>query len=80
MTTLLDIDPDILEAAEALAKQSHSTPGQVLSDLARKGMAKSAGELNSSGAFRNGFEILPAHNRVITQELIEKFRADSETR
>jgi hypothetical protein len=78
MTTLLDIDPDILAAAEALAKQSHSTPGQVLSDLARKGMAQSAGEMNLSVAFRNGFEILPAQNRVITPDLIEKLMAESE--
>ncbi len=39
MRTTLDIDDDILQAAKELAKAEKKTAGEVLSALARKGLA-----------------------------------------
>ena len=38
MRTTLDIDDDILQAAKELARAEKKTAGQVLSELARKGL------------------------------------------
>jgi hypothetical protein len=41
MRTTLDIDDDILQAAKELARAEKKTAGQVLSELARKGLTQS---------------------------------------
>lgn len=38
MRTTLSIDDDVLEAARAIAEQTRRSLGQVVSDLARKGL------------------------------------------
>ena len=38
MRTTLTIDDDVLDAARALAEQSHRSLGKVISDLARRGL------------------------------------------
>ena len=38
MRTTLDIDEDVLEAAEELAERQDKTPGQVISELVRRGV------------------------------------------
>jgi len=38
MCTTLDIDEDVLEAAEELAERQDKTPGQVISELVRRGV------------------------------------------
>jgi hypothetical protein len=38
MRTTLDIDEDVLEAAEELAERQNKTPGQVMSELVRRGV------------------------------------------
>ena len=38
MRTTLDIDEDVLEAAEELAERQNKTPGQVISELVRRGV------------------------------------------
>jgi hypothetical protein len=40
MRTTLDIDDDVLQAAKELARRERKTAGRVLSELARRGMAK----------------------------------------
>ena len=40
MRTTLDIDDDILQAAKELARAEKKTAGQVLSELARKGLTQ----------------------------------------
>lgn len=52
MHKTLDIDDDVLSAAENLAAARGSTLGKVLSDLAR-------GSLRSEVAIRNGVPLLP---------------------
>ncbi len=42
MRTTLDIDHDILQAAKELARAEKKTAGQVLSELARKGLTQPA--------------------------------------
>lgn len=55
MRTTLDIDDDVLQAAKEIAASRRLTAGQVLSDLARKGL-----EPRSERArVRNGVPVLP---------------------
>jgi hypothetical protein len=42
MRTTLDIDDDILQAVKELARVERKTAGQVLSELARKGLTQAA--------------------------------------
>jgi len=69
MRTTLDIDDDILAAVKELATARNSTAGQVISDLARTALTSGA---RDAPTVRNGFELLPARNAVVTPELIER--------
>ena len=53
MRTTLDIDEDVLNAAKELAAARKTTTGQVLSELARKGLQPSG-----STRVRNGVPLL----------------------
>ncbi|AIE84566.1 hypothetical protein [Fimbriimonas ginsengisoli] len=77
MRTTLDIAEDVLLAAKALGRLEHKTAGQVLSELARKGLAASKGgaEMSSEQEFL-GFRPLPMRGVVVTSELIERLRED----
>ena len=48
MRTTLDIDDDILQAAKELARAEKKTAGQVLSELARKGLTQPRGGAGSA--------------------------------
>lgn len=78
MRTTLDIDRDVLEAAKEISSRTRRTAGQVLSDLARKALSTAAPASRGKAAAVNGFEILPAADRVITAELIQKLMEDAE--
>jgi len=54
MRTTLDLDDDILQAAKELASAMGSTAGKVLSDLARRGLARD----RESDQVRNGVPLL----------------------
>jgi hypothetical protein len=69
MRTTLDIDDDILSAAKELAAARNTTAGQVISYLARTALT---GASREAPVIRNGFELLPARNAVVTPELIER--------
>ena len=47
--TTLDLDEDIVSAAKQLASQRGMTTGQVISDLARKGLAPKGGPRMRNG-------------------------------
>ena len=65
--TTLDIDDDVLQAAKELAQARRKTAGQVLSDLARKGL-EPAREVR----VRNGVPLLPREpGRIVTVEMVE---------
>lgn len=55
MRTTLDIDLDVLQAAKELAELHGRTTGQVLSELARKGLEAPAAKERT----RNGVPLLP---------------------
>jgi hypothetical protein len=78
MRTTLDIDLDVLEAAKEISARTRKTAGQVLSDLARKALSTSGTSPNTPNSSINGFEIIPAEDRVITPDLIQKLQEESE--
>ena len=78
MRTTLDIDRDVLEAAKEISRRTKSTAGKVLSELARKALT-SADAAHGKALVRNGFEVLPAGDRVVTAELVQKLVEESES-
>jgi hypothetical protein len=68
MRTTVDIDDDVLQAAKEIAEMRRKTAGQVLSDLARKGLERD----QKTPRIRNGFPLLPHEpGRIVTVEMIE---------
>ena len=79
MRTTLDIENDVLFAAKDLAKRQRKTAGQVISELARKGLASGSGAPSTrepKAAY--GFRPFPKEGRVVSNELINKLREDGE--
>jgi hypothetical protein len=76
MRTTLAIDDDILAAAKHLAERDHKTLGEVISALARQGLARGA---RSPKAQRNGIPLLPARRGAtpVTLELVNRLRDES---
>lgn len=67
MRTTLDIDDDVLQAAKEIAALRGRTAGQVLSDLARKGLAP-----KRTMKIRNGVPLLPHRSgRIVTTQMVE---------
>jgi hypothetical protein len=74
--TTLDIADDVLSAAKELARRENKTAGQVLSELARRGLAAAV----SSGeepAEILGFRPFPSRGGVVTNELIDRIRDET---
>ena len=73
MRTTLDIDDDILQAAKELARTENKTAGQMLSELARKGLTQSRGG-NRADEVRivDGIPVIPARGAVVTKGLIDR--------
>ncbi len=66
--TTLDLDPDVLAAAKALAASRGMTAGQVISELARKGLTAN----KPKARIRNGVPLLPhVPGRIVTPGMIE---------
>lgn len=76
MRTTLDIEPDVLQAAKEIAAREGQTAGQVLSELARRGL-KALGPGAQPGTARNGVPLLPTRGEVITLEHVQRIM-DSE--
>lgn len=73
MRTTLDIDDDILQAAKELARAENKTAGQVLSELARKGLTRPrAGSRTGKVRIVDGIPVIPARGAVVTKELIDR--------
>ena len=75
MRTTLTIDDDILAAARALADAQGRTIGEVLSDLARKGLAPA----EPAPRYRNGIPLLPVRpgSLPVTLELVNELRDET---
>lgn len=75
MRTTLDLDEDVLLAVKERARREKRSAGQVLSELARESLNRD----ETGGAGKDsfyGFEPLPRRGVVVTNELINKLRAD----
>jgi hypothetical protein len=78
--TTLDIDEDVLLAAKELAARQNKTAGKVLSELARLGIQAPKGGVRKRAKVVNGFEVIPAGGRVVTEELVRSILDESEER
>ena len=74
MRTALDLDDDVLIAARAIAQQEHRSIGEVVSDLARRGLHRAQSSMR-----RNGIPLLPRNDdgAVVTLETVNVLRGAS---
>jgi len=73
--TTLDIADDVLSAAKERARREGRTAGEVLSDLARRGLNvpdRPLGVGEPKGVY--GLRPLPARGGLVTNELIDRLR------
>jgi hypothetical protein len=89
MRTTLDIADDVLQAAKELARAQNKTAGQVLSELARKGLTQ-AGQGSglaedaapyAGGPFvmKNGWYVLTGREGVVvTKEQVDRLIAEAD--
>jgi len=71
MRTTLDIEEDVLQAAKELAQREGSTAGQVISALARRGLAAPPTKRKKSPGARGGVPLLASRGEVVTLEHIQ---------
>ncbi|MFT4101232.1 MAG: CopG family transcriptional regulator [Burkholderiaceae bacterium] len=73
MRTTLAIDDDVLAAARHLAERDRKSVGEVISMLARQGLARGA---QGARAERNGIPLLPSRRDAarVTPELVNQLR------
>ncbi len=73
MRTTLAIDDDILAAAKHLAERDRKSVGEVISTLARQGLARGS---RAARAQRNGVPLLPSRRGTapVTPELVNQLR------
>ena len=74
MRTTLDIEDDVLQAAKELAQREGGTAGQVLSTLARRGLALPVSGRKNRLGVRGGVPVLPSRGEVVTLEHIQRLR------
>ena len=70
MTTTLDIENDVLAAAEKLARAQGISTGKILSQLARRGLETRSNE--PKWEWRNGVPVLAATGEILTTERIQQ--------
>lgn len=75
MRTTLQLDEDVLSAARALAERQGRTLGEVVSELARKGLAPAA----NAPQYRNGIRLMPVRPdaRPMTLDEINELRDEA---
>ena len=86
MRTTLDIDDDLLQAAKELARAEGKTAGQVISELARKGLTQAnapatgfAEEAPPAFVVQDGWVALTnREGLVVTNELIDRLREEGD--
>lgn len=70
----VEIDDDVLRAAEKLAVERDTTAGQVISDLARQALTRRMSVQDLP--IRDGFRYLPKRGGVVTTELVKRLAED----
>ena len=78
MRTTLDVEEDVLFAAKDLARREKKTAGQVVSELARKGLTGPAALTAREPKTVYGFRPFPKEGRIVGNDLIDKLREDGE--
>jgi hypothetical protein len=83
MRTTLDIDDDVLTAAEELAKSRKTSAGEIISELARKALAGAndlSGPAGPCGSvLQNGWYVLPRREGLlVTHELVQHLRDEAD--
>lgn len=87
MRTTLDIDEDVLAAAKELARAEGRTMGEVISDLARKGLTSpgGAGFAEARAGFGEQSSVWPAFpalpnrtGRIVTTEDVKRLQFETE--
>ena len=80
MRTTLDIDDDVLQAAKELAEHEGKTAGQLLSDLARRGiLCRNAHDDPSSGdpvILKDGIPVLRSRGGIVTNEMVKRIQQE----
>ncbi len=76
MRTTLAIDDDILAAAKHLAERDNKSIGEVISTLARQGLARGP---RAARMERNGVPLLPSRRGAtpVTLELVNQLRDEA---
>lgn len=75
MGKTVQIDDDVVHAAERLAAERGTTPGAVISELARRELTRPPqGPLIE----RNGFYVLPSRGGVVTSALVKRLVDDAD--
>jgi hypothetical protein len=74
MRTTLDIGDDVLQAAKELARREGRTAGEVLSDLARRGLASPATSRRGRQRLRGGVPVLPSRGQIVTLAHVQRLR------
>ena len=80
MRTTLDIDDDVLQAAKERAKRERRTAGEVVSELLRQALTAPAVDTLTvrEPVALYGFRPFPADGRIVTNELINQIRSETE--
>lgn len=75
MRITINIDDDILAAAQELARRDQKSVGEVISGLARQGLPR-GGQCRESTT-RNGVTLLPTRpGALVTPELIDQLHSE----
>ncbi|HQV68739.1 MAG TPA: antitoxin [Thermoflexales bacterium] len=77
MRTTLNLDKDVLEAARALAEQRRVPVGEVISDLARRGLSSDS---KKPAKIRNGIRLFPVrpNSASATPELVKQLLEETD--
>jgi hypothetical protein len=75
MRTTLDIDDSILAAAKEIAGANNCSAGAVISDLARKGLSLTSGQVSR---MNSGFPVfsVPADAKPLTSATVKSILSD----
>jgi hypothetical protein len=74
MRTTLDIEDDVLQAAKELARREGRTAGEIVSELARRGLAASAAPAESRTTTRRGIPVLASRGEIVTLAHVQRLR------
>ena len=72
MRTTLDIEDDVLQAAKELAQRQGGTAGQVISDLARRGLNTTPTKRRPG--LRGGIPVLPSRGGIVTLDHVQRIQ------